>query len=306
MDLNKLIQMLSWKTPSGSPESYAFANAYLKSFGEPDEDGNYLLVIGHNPKVAHVCHYDTVHSEGGIQGVYEDGGYLYSDSNDCLGADDKTGIFILLQLIQAGTEGVYIVFDNEEVGCIGSSAMAEKLHKALLEDTDHPLKSVDIMISYDRKGTQDIITHQMGSRTCSDEFAKSLAKELEMEHKPDPTGSYTDSNEFAGLIPECTNLSVGYESQHTAKERQDIQYLDDLIYNLRFVEWDNLTVARTPEDPVSDNYGSQWGCEELDEIESFVREHPEQVAKMLSSYNFHLHDLYEECEIDPPGHYTLF
>jgi len=40
--------------------------------------------------------------------------------------------------------------------------------------------------------------------------------------------------EFADIIPECTNLSVGYFDQHSVKERQDIKFLEDLANALRF------------------------------------------------------------------------
>ena len=45
-----------------------------------------------------------------------------------------------------------------------------------------------------------------------------------MKYKKDEGGVYTDSAEFTDIIPECTNISVGYYKEHTVNETQDIQY----------------------------------------------------------------------------------
>jgi hypothetical protein len=50
--------------------------------------------------------------------------------------------------------------------------------------------------------------------------------------EPDSTGSYTDSNEYAPIVSECTNISVGYFNQHTKNEVQDLDYADDLLLAL--------------------------------------------------------------------------
>ena len=300
MNLSLYKQMISWKRPSGSKEAKLFGDMYLEPvFGSPDEDGNYLKIVGDKPRVSFVAHYDTVHSDGGLQELFIEDDNLYSVGSDCLGADDTTGIFIIMDMIQKGIPGVYVIFSDEEVGCQGSSKMAQKLSAALSEDTYHPLVSVDIMISFDRKGTTDIITHQMGDRTASDEFARDLARELDMDYKADPTGSYTDSNEFSSLISECTNLSVGYYSQHTGMERQDLTHLMDLIDSLLFVDWDKVDAYRTPL-----SYTEDEDDKELEELEAFVIEHPLAVAEMLQSYRFTIQDIMDETQVASPNYYS--
>ena len=298
---HRLIEMLSWKRPSGSEAADIFGEVFLQPiFGTPDKHGNYMLVMGKDPKVSFTAHYDTVHSTEGLQRVIRDGDTLSSDSGECLGADCTTGIYIILEMIKKGIPGVYYVFANEEVGCLGSGAVAKEL---AANPAGHPLEFVDIMISFDRFGTDSIITHQSGYRTASDEFAKSLADELEMPMKADPTGSYTDSNEFADLINECTNVSVGYYSQHTKKETQDLAHLSELIYNLMYVEWDELLVARdctvVVEGPWS-NYSNAVDDDEEDLIETIVYENGDLVANLLMQLGYSSSSLIDELQIDHP------
>ena len=84
----------------------------------------------------------------------------------------------------------------------------------------------------------------MGMRTCSNAFAESFSTILDMGHKKDDTGSYTDSNEYVGVIGECTNLSVGYLNQHTLRETQDLAFVEDLIEHLIEADWSKLVFKR--------------------------------------------------------------
>jgi hypothetical protein len=62
-------------------------------------------------------------------------------------------------------------------------------------------------------------------------FGDALCDELNksgMSYIKDDGGVYTDSAEFVDYIPECTNISVGYYSEHTVNEKQDINHLIDL------------------------------------------------------------------------------
>ena len=190
--------------------------------------------------------------------------------SNCLGADCTVGVWIMLKMIQADIPGVYIVHNDEEVGCVGSKRIVSEYHRirkeaeALGPDTDdnsevesgystltfeqkhalHPysfwIEYVDIAMSFDRWGTSSIITHQSGSRTCSAAFADSLSALLSpmmMEYAypqlaKDDGGSYTDSNSYKSVIKECTNICVGYTNQHGADESQDLTFAATLAYTL--------------------------------------------------------------------------
>ena len=306
MALSNYLQMVSWKRPSGSFEAKVFGEVFLAPImGPADKNGNYTLVMGKDPKVAYTAHYDTVHKVGGVQRVINKDGIISSEGNDCLGADCTSGIYLILEMIKTGIEGAYCIFADEEIGCVGSTAMAEDLKRSLDTNLYHPLASCDIMISFDRMGDNSIITHQSGIRTASDEFAKSLSAELEMGHTADNTGSYTDSNEFAKLIPECTNLSVGYQGQHTANEDQDFNYLEDLLYSLTFVDVAALVVSRDPtvEERLDylQGYHMDWERDtELELVDQMVYENTELVAHLLIDLGYGSNELIDELAIEHP------
>lgn len=286
-----LVEMLRYKRPEGSLEQKQFCKRFLEPvFGQPDDYGNYTLIIGDQPRIAFMSHHDTVHTKGGMQTPYIVDDFIYINE-DCLGADCTTGIWIMLQMIEVGIHGVYVVHAAEEIGCVGSSAIVR----------DNPLwiDHVDIAISFDRFGTQSIITHQMQERTASDKFAYALAGQLGMGHGPDKGGSYTDSNEYRGVIAECTNLSVGYYHQHSNKECQDLDYLDQLVDALINVDWDSLPVDRKPHIEYDDVWwrdGGSWPMEESDdEMLQFVKENPQWICDYLESYGVTYEDLIEEA-----------
>lgn len=158
-----------------------------------------------------------------------------------LGADDKAGVVIMLNMIENNIPGLYYFFIGEEVGRIGSTA-AYKNHNNIFKEYKR-------CISFDRRGYGSIISKQMGSVCCSSEFVSELSKEFKkvgMVFKDDPTGIYTDSATFMDVIPECTNLSVGYFDEHTEYETQDLTYLVKLSNACLKINWDSLPVKRNP------------------------------------------------------------
>ena len=249
---HKLISMLQYMRPAYSITEKMFCDKYLLPvFGAPDAHGNYTKVIGTRPNITFTAHTDTVHRAEGIQTLKIEDDYVTTTSGSCLGADCTTGIWLMLGMIAEGIEGVYVAHAAEEIGGLGSTA--------LVKDRPAWLNEIDIVISFDRFGLDSIITHQGGMRTASDEFASSLADALDMPNlQPDKHGSYTDSLEYAGIVPECTNLSVGYFDQHTARESQDLRFAEVLLERLIEARWDTLAIVRNP-DSQEFNYFDDWG-----------------------------------------------
>jgi hypothetical protein len=62
--------------------------------------------------------------------------------------------------------------------------------------------------------------------------------------KPDDTGLVTDSAQFSFLIPECTNISVGYYREHTNEECLDIDYLYKICKACTKIDWESLPIVR--------------------------------------------------------------
>jgi hypothetical protein len=159
---------------------------------------------------------------------------------------------MLLHLLKSNVPAYYIFTRGEECGGIGAGHLAEH-HKDLLAEFDRA-------VAFDRRGTSSVITHQMVGRTCSDKFAEALSDALGTDtlmYAPDDTGSYTDTAEFIGVIPECTNISVGYEREHSANETLNLDHFLDLLNHVATINWDTLPVDRDPTavDPIEDyNY----------------------------------------------------
>lgn len=208
---------------------------------QKDVNGNYFCKIG-TSRTIFASHLDTAcKDQVNISHVF-DGDIIKTDKTSILGADDKAGVTILLWMMKHNIPGSYYFFIGEEVGCIGSG-LASK-------DTE-TFKNYDRIISFDRRGTGSVITYQSMSRTCSDEFANALASEINkygnnLSYKIDDTGVYTDSAEFTGVIPECTNLSVGYYNEHTTSENQDIKHLHNLALSCLCINWEELPTKRDP------------------------------------------------------------
>ena len=204
---------------------------------QKDTHGNYFLKIGES-RTIFASHLDTV-SKDHTNVIHKiEGSLIKTDGKTILGADDKAGVTIMLWMIKHNIPGLYYFFIGEEVGCIGSGLLAKY----------GDLKGkFDRIISFDRRGLNSVITHQSSVRTCSDEFAKNISKELNkngMSYKLDDTGVYTDSAEFVDIIPECTNLSVGYYSEHTTTESQDIKHLENLAKACIRINWEELVTKR--------------------------------------------------------------
>jgi hypothetical protein len=216
---------------------------------QKDDWGNYFYKIGES-RTIFASHLDTVSKEYQSVTHVFDGKYIKTDGKTTLGADDKAGVTVLLWMIQNNIPGLYYFFIGEEVGCIGSGLAAKY--------GDFKGK-YDRIISFDRRDVESIITFQSYSRCCSDAFADDLCHELNksgMVYSKDTGGVYTDSAEFVDIIPECTNVSVGYYKEHTTEEKQDIEHLINLCKACVEVDWENLSVKRNPSVHEAKSYSS--------------------------------------------------
>ncbi len=209
-----------------------------------DQYGNYYTIIG-DSDTAFTCHLDTASRTKDnvvLVGYKKDGqNFIMTDGTSILGADDKSGVAVIMYMIANNVPGVYWFFYGEERGGIGSGKVA-------MDYESYPfMKKVKKMISFDRRNYYSVITSQMGLECCSNDFAQSLCGELNksgLKLNLDPTGVFTDSANFIDVIPECTNVSVGYFNEHTHDELQNITYLERLAKACVAADWGKLTVKR--------------------------------------------------------------
>lgn len=249
-----IAEMLTYRRAHDSDGESEFIARYIAPHAAPIRDAAgiayaYSVDIGESPRVAFCAHTDSVHNRTLLhkrQRVSFDATrkeFFVGDKaqRDCLGADNAAGVFVLLQMIAARVPGRYFFFRGEERGGIGSSWLV--MHRADM------LQGIRAAIAFDRRDTHSIITHMSVGRTCSDAFADSLAVALNMGHDRDDTGSFTDTANLADLVPECTNVSVGYDNEHSARETLNARYLirlaDACIAAFR-LGTDALTIEREP------------------------------------------------------------
>lgn len=205
----------------------------------------FIVNVGQSD-IMFTSHIDTVHNRNTpdvFQKVKFKNGLWSKEDKQPLGADDAAGNWIMFNMIEAGVPGIYAFFRGEERGGIGSSYCA-KFERGLFD-------GVKAAIAFDRRGTGSIITHQGMGRGCSDEFANSLGAILKLGHKPDDTGVYTDTAEFFDLVTNCTNVSVGYEYEHTPKETLNRGYIEALKKAVINADWSKLDHTAPKPEPIT-------------------------------------------------------
>lgn len=246
-DAYNLATMLTYCRPAFNKTEHKFIGKFIWPIGVKfDGFGNAYKQIGNAP-IMWSCHTDTVHNTGGFQRIefivdQTSGDTFFQvgagERSSCLGADDTTGVWLMLDMIKREVPGLYIFHRAEEVGGKGSKFISEK-NKDLVKD-------IKFAIAFDRRGEKSIITHQRSRLCCSDEFAKSLADGLGMGHVTDDTGSFTDTASYVDLIAECTNVSTGYDNAHMKSERTNVDYLLRLRDALCKLDLTKLVEKRKP------------------------------------------------------------
>ncbi len=239
----KFLQLIKNTCPHGDER---YLKPYLPKDHETDEHGNYFYVIGENPTTMFTCHLDTVGKKAKVTHYIKDD-IISTDGKTILGADDKAGMVVMLYMIEHKIPGLYYFFLGEECGCVGSGNLSDNWSTSKFSDT------ITKVVSFDRRGTTSIITHQWMGRCCSDEFGIELARRLNstgngLNMKLDDTGLLTDSAQFMELVSECTNISVGYRNEHTVNETLNIDYVKRLCRAVCSIDWETLPVKRTPEE----------------------------------------------------------
>ncbi len=323
-DEKTILAMFSYMRPSGTPTEAAFIERFLTPLGfTRDPFQNLVLTVGDDPRILWSSHVDTVHGKEGIQTLTYDGEMLRLSksaklTSSCLGADDTAGIWLMTEMIKANVPGVYVIHHAEESGCIGSRDLAK--------GNPEFFANIDAAVAFDRMGYDSVITHQMYGRTASERFAASFGAAIDTAlgiksgFKADDTGSYTDTNEYAHLVPECTNISVGYHNQHTRNESQHVPFLITLRNAMVNLDLTQIVIARDPsvveyagyksyfrggfnghrnwdfDDPWDDpkNYTAFPDRRSSGSMEDLVKAYPDVAANILQSYGLSRNTLMDE------------
>ncbi|WKA53180.1 M20/M25/M40 family metallo-hydrolase [Planococcus shixiaomingii] len=190
-----------------------------------DQKGNILAQKvygqGSGPVILLNAHLDTVCGFEENREIVKDG-TIWTSSYGILGADDRAGVAVLLELAKRltkfGFNGTvkFIFTVEEEIGLKGAKEVAEYF-----------LWDVDAAFVVDRRGTGDIVTSCGGSINFCDEafgtFVEEVAKNANLESWHCTAGGSSDTRIWASHGIQSVNLSVGYMNEHTEDEVLDVE-----------------------------------------------------------------------------------
>ena len=170
---------------------------------------DYIYAEGDIP-IALVAHMDTVFLSPPEAVFYDrQKGAIFGSHG--LGADDRAGIWLILQIIRSGLRPHVILTTEEETGCVGASMLAKDHPK-------HPFGDLRYLIQLDRRGKSDCVFYD-----CENPEFEEYVEQFGFITA---IGSFTDISvicpqwEIAGV-----NLSVGYVNEHTQSELLFVQPL---------------------------------------------------------------------------------
>lgn len=190
---------------------------YLKSkYNNIISTRDYIIAVGEEP-VALVAHLDTVFKQL-PQRIFYDKEKNVMWSPEGLGADDRAGVFAIVQILKSGLRPTIILTTDEEKGGLGTSTLVRHIKK--------PPTDLKYIIELDRQGSADCV------------FYNCLNKEF--ERYVESFGFVSDFGSFSDISILCpswkvagVNLSIGYYDEHTKSETLYIGHMFNTINKVK-------------------------------------------------------------------------
>lgn len=177
---------------------------------------DYVIAVGDIP-VGLVAHLDTVFKHQ-PEDIYYDRVKNVMWSPDGLGADDRAGVYSIMQIIKAGLKPTVILTADEELGCLGATKLSEDFENAPTE--------LKYIIELDRRGSNDCVFYDCNNPDF-DEYVESF-------------GFITNFGSFSDISVICpkwkvagVNLSIGYYDEHSVSETLHIGQMYDTIKKVK-------------------------------------------------------------------------
>jgi len=196
-----------------------------KIFTDQEED-NYILAIPTDAegvvvepnKICLVAHIDTCMRTRKNQKIIQKG-HIIKNKSGILGADDRAGVYAILELLELEQEKrPIVVFTNyEESGGLGVNRLLED------KGLDDVIEKINLFVELDRKGANEYVFY-------TNILPKDIKTWVEKHGWKEHYGSYSDVSDITEelKIPHV-NLSVGYYSQHTSGEYLNMKVLKENI-----------------------------------------------------------------------------
>lgn len=160
------------------------------------------------------AHMDQV-SVQAITKVKMKKGKIKADGN--LGADDKNGVWILLQLIRKYPDEVSFIFSTGE-----ETVTQNDISDWLTVYGEELEKKVPYGLVFDRRGKGDIIGEM--NEYCTEEFSNDVEACIGDLGYSGTMGVFSDADALSEHLS-CVNLSCGYYKAHSEKEYTKVKEL---------------------------------------------------------------------------------
>lgn len=150
-----------------------------------------------------VAHMDTVHKDKPTDKTLQLKNDVIGSLSTGLGADDRNGIYAILELVKRGFRPQVLFTHGEEIGGLGA--------KAFTLDFKEPIIKTKFMIELDRKGINECVFYDCGNK----KFQSMVQSYGFIKH----IGSYSDIDTISKAWDIASvNLSVGYYNAHRNNE----------------------------------------------------------------------------------------
>ena len=199
---DKEYQLFEHLTQLNQEQIHSVLFNYLKKhYADVQNTKSYIYATGEIP-VLLAAHMDTVFPTP-TKNVYYDTKKNVLWSPEGLGADDRAGIFGIIQLIQKGYRPSILFSADEELGAIGASIFAQKVTQ--------PPKEIKYIIQLDRRGKEDCVFYN-----CNNKEFKNYVLSFGFKEN---YGTFTDISKICPVWDVAgVNLSIGYENEHSYNE----------------------------------------------------------------------------------------
>jgi len=179
---------------------------------------NYIVAEGQLP-VALVAHLDTV-GKVPPQDIYYDQEKTIMWSPQLLGADDRAGVFAIINIIQDGYRPHIIFTCDEEIGCVGAMTLAQDCKGK------SPFKKLKALIQLDRRGEDDSVYYDCDNKKF-EKFINSYGFITNL-------GTFSDISVLGPTFGvAAVNLSIGYLNEHNPIETLNTTWMETTIEKVK-------------------------------------------------------------------------
>lgn len=209
-----------------------------------EKDGMYLFAKG-DIDVLTVAHLDTVHKyQPTLDEIYHDQDKKVLLSPVGIGADDRCGIFMIMNLVFAGYKPHIAFTWDEEIGGYGAADLAKDFAHNAID------ANINFAIQYDRRGHAQSVYYSLYNGEFEN-YINSFGFTTNF-------GTYTDICEICPMWGMAgVNLSTGYTNEHSVRElvlldtiedtlAKSIAIMEDQIKNPKFFEYKELPRVNRP------------------------------------------------------------